>query len=89
MPRVFVVLPLSSRITKYICSSSTPNLLSVRYPTSLVRKLTSFRFGKRHVKAAGLLLMQIKTPPKEVFLFALPLSAHKPTWLATFHNEDV
>ena len=36
-----------SRITKYICSSSTPNLLSVLDPTSLVRKLTSFRFTKR------------------------------------------
>jgi hypothetical protein len=59
----FIDLALPSRITKYICSSPTPNLLSVLDHTSLVRKLTALRFGKRYVKAIGLLLTQIKTPP--------------------------
>ena len=47
---------MRSRITKYICSSPTPNILSVLDPDALVRRLTSVTSPARAVSDIGHLL---------------------------------
>ena len=68
-----------SRITKYICSSSTPNLLSVRYPASAVfisrnEMKTCLRLSSLHVRCAGILLPKhriYKKPLTGLFVYAV------------------